>query len=105
MLAGITALGAAAFFLASAGRVLVIDTYELVDAARVRVSTYASSAAWTRVTGVSETSSQVHITVKLWEWPVPQAGIGEPLDLTVTLDAPLGDRRVTDGLHEVPRRP
>ena len=83
----------------------MIDFYKLLDPATIRVTTYAGSAAWTRVTDVTETSSQVDIVLKSWEWPVPQAGIGELVPLTVTLDAPLGDRLVTDGLHEVPRGP
>lgn len=92
------------FFVASPGNVLMLDYYELEDADTIRVGTSAGSAAWTRVTDVTETSSKVQITVKSWSWPVPQADVGYPIELTVNLETPLGDRQVTDLLHVVPLR-
>ncbi len=102
---GIVALIAAAFLVAEPGDVLTIESYELIEPETIRIRTSAGSAAWTRVTQVTETASRVQITVKSTGWPVPQSDVANPLELTVMLDAPLGDRHVTDGLHVVPSIP
>jgi hypothetical protein len=99
---GVVGLAAAVLFFAEPGDVLTIDSYELVEPATIHVRTSAGSAAWTRVTEVTETASRVQIAVKSWGWPVPQSNFAHPLELTVMLDAPLGDRQVTDGVHVEP---
>jgi hypothetical protein len=90
-------------FVLEPGNPRLLDDYALEDADTLRVGTTTIDAGWTRVTEVTETESEVLIVVKLFTWPVPGGGPEERIEFVVDLDAPLGDRVVTDPFHEVLR--
>jgi hypothetical protein len=60
----------------------------------------APDLAWTRVTGVAESDTEVRITVETLVYPIPLPQSGElPIQhLTVTLSRDLGNRVVEDAL-------
>lgn len=95
----VVALLTAGFLALNPGTARLLDYYEVVDANTIIGGTVTGDASWTRVTGVVESSSEVKITVRSFTWPVTTASIGRQIELTVSLEAPLGDRRVTDEFH------
>jgi len=99
------ALLVGAFFVADPGRVLLLDSYDAIDAHTLRVTTCSAPAlTWTRLTRIAERSTEVEITVKSFTLPLPVGSSCEVVEFMVTLEAPIGDREVTDGTHVVPRR-
>jgi hypothetical protein len=76
-----------------------IEGYRLVDDRTIGVEVDASSPQWTRVTGVTETSDRVTVSVGsfIFPWPQGAAGVGTSEELLVTLSQPLGSRSVIDG--------
>jgi hypothetical protein len=97
---GIAALG---FWLAStAGRTDRLEYYRMMDPDTIIIGVVSGRIAWTRVTDVAETGSEVRITVRTIDNPLPATGQGFPIELTVDLDEPLGHRVVVDGTWEVP---
>ena len=102
-LVGVLAVAVAVWLLVlEPGDERVIDDYVLIGPDTLRVATIAGDGAWTRVTEVTETSNEVHLTVKSFAWPLSMADIGQRVEMDVQLAEPLGDRRVTDGFHEIP---
>ena len=86
------------------GTPLPADYYRLVDPDTIIVTGVTGEGQWTRVTNVSESPSEVRITVRSLQGPGTQIGIGYPIEWTVDLGAPLGDRVVNDGFNDLPRR-
>jgi hypothetical protein len=86
------------------GTPLVLDYYRIVDADSINVGTSTGAGVETRVTNVLETSDSVTITVQRFQqvFGLTRGGT-HPIELTVDLDQPVGDRRVFDPHHEVPR--
>lgn len=77
-----------------------IQVYRLIDDRTIAVEVDASSPQWTRVTGVTETSDRVIVSVGSFIFPWPQGpggGVGRSEELRVTLSQPLGNRMVVDG--------
>ncbi len=89
--------------LADLNTVVRIDRYRVVDQRTIVISVYVEPLGWTRVTGVTETPTEVRITVEDLAWPAlgPQAATLTLRELTVSLSADLGDRVVRDGLGNV----
>jgi hypothetical protein len=105
-LAVLVAVGAVGFLsVRDEGHVEPIEYYRLVEPDTIAIGTHTGEAVWTRVADVTETESGVLVVVKTWMIPfIMRPGIGYPIELTVILDGPLGDRVVIDGrLREVPR--
>jgi hypothetical protein len=82
-----------------------IDSYRVVnDRTLVVVAAGSNAREWCRVTGVTETTSAVSIAAQCVEFlPLPGAGLGKEVDLTVQLAQPLGERAVVDS-HGSPIR-
>jgi hypothetical protein len=79
-------------------RPMLIDSYRVIDSQTLGVETITGPGSWTRVTGVTEKSSSVTITVSSLDVPfVPRSDVGQSLELTVKLSAPIGKRTVVDG--------
>jgi hypothetical protein len=76
-----------------------IQSYRVVDDRTIAVEVDASSPEWTRITGVTETSDRVIVSVGslIFPWPQAVAGVGRSEELPVTLRQPLGSRLVVDG--------
>ena len=76
-----------------------IQSYRVIDDRTIAVEVDASSPQWTRITGVTETSDRVIVSVGsfIFPWPQPEAGVGTSEELLVTLSQPIGNRSVTDG--------
>ena len=76
-----------------------IQSYRVINNQTIAVQVDASSPQWTRITGVTETSDRVTVSVGsfLFPWPQPQAGVGTSEELLVTLSQPIGNRSVIDG--------
>jgi hypothetical protein len=76
-----------------------IESYRVIDDRTVAVEVDASSPQWTRITGVTETSDRVIVSVGSFivPWPQVGAGVGKSEELLVTLSQPLGSRSVIDG--------
>ena len=81
-----------------------IDSYRLIDDDTIAIMTTTGDLTWTRVTSVHETETQVEITVRSVTVPLPMASVAFPLELTVSLREPLGDRQVMDGSGHSPTR-
>jgi hypothetical protein len=86
-----------------------IESYRVIDDRTIAVEVDASSPQWTRITGVTETSDRIIVSVGsfIFPWPQPEAGVGRSEALLVTLSQPLGSRSVIDGntgnaVEEVP---
>jgi hypothetical protein len=82
-----------------------IDSYRVVnDRTLVVVAAGSNAREWCRVTGVTETTSAVSIAAQCVEFlPLPGAGVGKEVELTVQLVQPLGARAVVDS-HMSPIR-
>ncbi len=74
-----------------------LDSYRIVDPQTIVVVAEAASHSWTRVTDVRETSSEIRINVACLTWLSGPGLDLEPVELTVRLARPLGDRVVMDG--------
>ena len=72
-----------------------IDYYRLVDDHTLVIGTVTGPMTWTGVTSVTETDVSVAVGVSRFSVPLPGFG-GDILELTVTLQRPLGDRTVVD---------
>jgi hypothetical protein len=76
-----------------------ILSYRVIDDRTIAVEVDASSPQWTRITGVTETSDRVIVSVGsfIFPWPQAEAGVGTSEELLVTLSQPIGSRSVIDG--------
>jgi hypothetical protein len=76
-----------------------IQSYRVVDDRTIALEVDASSPQWTRVTGISETSDRITVSVGsfIFPWPQPEAGMGTSDELLMTLSQPIGSRSVVDG--------
>lgn len=55
---------------------------------------------------VDESSSSIVITVKTLSVPfLPRSAVGYPIEFTIELDAPLGERTVSDGYSDLRETP
>lgn len=101
----VTALGGA-FVATGPGTPSLVDYYTVSgDGRTLHLTTIAGDGAWTRVTNLRETASTVEVEVKSFRWPfVTGSDISRELELSIVLESPIGNRVVTDGLHEVPPR-
>jgi hypothetical protein len=78
-------------------RPMPIEGYRLISPSSIGLETITGPGSWTRVTGVSETSSSIMVTVNSLQAPLPGSDVGQFLELVINLDAPLGARLVIDG--------
>lgn len=88
------------------GRPTRVEWYGVQDEDTIIVGvTGGGSGTWTWVREVAVSEDAVSLVVRTVSLPVPLAGVGYPLQLTVELGEPLGDRAVVDGPtgSEVPR--
>ena len=85
-----------------------MSAYRLVDQRTIALTVAVAPCAWTRVTGVTETGTQIAIKVETLPCPLPGPSTSE-LDLhelTVSVAADVADRIVTDAQGQpVPLRP
>jgi hypothetical protein len=81
--------------------VLPIDEYRVIDDRTISVSVTSGDLAWTRVTSVQESSTQIAIRVEITQAPPPMADIGRPMDLVVHLSQPYAGRTVLDATGAV----
>ncbi len=60
-----------------------IQSYRVIDDRTIAVEVDASSPQWTRITGVTETSDRVVVSVGsfIFPWPQPEAGVGTSEEL------------------------
>jgi hypothetical protein len=80
-----------------------IEYYRVVDDRTVAVGTVSGPRAWVRVTGVTETSTDVTITVRTFFVQLgPSTAVGINYESMVTLHAPLAGRTVIDGTSGLP---
>lgn len=78
-----------------------IAAYRVVDDHTLELRAVAGPATWTRVTGVTETATQVLVYVGTIGAPLPGTG-GNLIELTVRLHDPINGRQVIDGNRGVP---
>lgn len=69
--------------------------YRVIDDHTVAVGAETGPSFWARVTTLTETSSSVVVGVSTIRAPVASIG-GDPVELTVNLHDPIGDRAVID---------
>lgn len=86
------------------GRPLPADYYRLGDPDTIIVTGVTGQGQWTRITNVSESSSEVRITIRSLRWPGTYVDIGYPVEWTLDLSGPLGARAVNDGFNDLPLR-
>jgi hypothetical protein len=83
-----------------------LEAYRVLDDDTIEVQFIGGTNwFWTRLDSLEESAESVMIRVRSFEWPVPHTDVGVPYELTVDLDAPLGERIVIDAPTgtEVPR--
>ena len=75
-----------------------IGDYALRDERTVAIAVYAAGIAWTRVTSVVETPTDVIIKIESLYWPIPlpQTAVLSSHDVLVSLSSPLGERTLRD---------
>jgi hypothetical protein len=73
-----------------------LSYYRVVDARTITVGAVGAPRAWTRVTDVSETSSEVRITVQVFDWLSGGEAYAPIVELMVRLAQPLDGRVVKD---------
>lgn len=83
----------------------MLTDYRVVDPHTIVVGADGAPRGWARVTKVTETSSEVRITVDVLDWlPGPGTAYATRVEMTVGLAQPLDDRVVMDGEgHPVPQ--
>ena len=75
-----------------------IEGYRVINERTILIEVGGPPSSWTRVTQVTETSSQVRITVESLDLtPGPSLASLKRFEFTVQLAQPLGDRVVVDG--------
>ena len=90
------------FVILRPGAPVPIGYYRLVDGDTIIVGVDSSEDGETRVTSVEETQASVTITVQWFSSSIlSRAGVGIPMEFTVDLQEPLGDREVRDLTHVV----
>lgn len=82
-----------------ASRPVQIDYYTVVDDGTIAVHVSSGRRDWCRTTDVSETRSDIRISVACMFWPIPfpQLAIAVDREVIVRLAEPLRDRDVHDG--------
>ena len=75
-----------------------MNSYAVVDQRTIVVKVGVAPCSWTRVTGVTETPTEVRVKVETLPCPIlgPTTGVGAIRDLAVSLAADLGSRVVED---------
>lgn len=75
-----------------------IGTYAVVDPRTIELSVSAAPCSWTRVTGVTETTSAIQVRVETLPCPLPGPGTDELAVRTfeIALGRDLGGRAVVD---------
>ncbi len=85
-----------------------IVSYRLIDQRTIALTVGAAPCAWTRVTGVAETQTEIFVRVETLPCPIPGPGTAQ-LDLrelTVSVTDDVGDRTITDAQGQtIPLRP
>jgi hypothetical protein len=84
-----------------------MESYAVVDQRSIAVRVGVAQCSWTRVTNVTETPTEIRVTVETWPCPFPLAGAAylAAEDLTVSLAEDLASRVVQDaGGQTVPSR-
>jgi hypothetical protein len=94
LLAGVAVLLLAAYLLI--GRPVPIESYRVLDERTIAIRVVTGDLTWTRVAAVRETDSAVEVAITAVSAPLPMADIGRPVELTVDLQRPIGDRTVFD---------
>lgn len=93
---GLSALGG--------GQLVPAHAYDVIDADTIVVASLTGQGAWTRITNVVESASEVRVSIRFLRWPMGTfTNEGYPIEWTLDLNDPLGDRVVHDGIHPVPR--
>jgi hypothetical protein len=72
-----------------------IASYRIVDDHTVVIRAVSGPGRWTRVTGITETATQIIVAVSSLRAPLPSAG-GNYIDLTVSVHDSIGGRQVID---------
>ena len=74
-----------------------VEWYRLADEDTLVIgTTTGGSGTWTWVRHVGETDETVKIAVRTVNLPLPMGAIDSPLELTIDLEQPLGERTVLD---------
>ena len=76
--------------------------WRLIDGHTLVVESITGPGTWTRLTVVTEASSTVTIGVSSLRAPLPSTDVGIPVEFTVSLGEPIGDRVVIDASSGVP---
>lgn len=99
----LTALGA--WLIAFGGSRERLDSFRRSGETTLVVQGERGEGDWSRVVSVEETATSVTVTVKTLSIPLlPRSAVGYPTEFIIELDAPLGDRLVTDGFGELSER-
>jgi hypothetical protein len=73
-----------------------IWSYRVIDDHRIAVQAIGGPGVWTRVTGVTETTTAVTVRLSAIQPPLPVLA-DEIIEFTIELRDPIGDRQVIDG--------
>jgi hypothetical protein len=95
-LVGVIALSALAFLTLDAATATRIWSYRVIDDHRIVVQAIGGPGVWTRVTGVTETTTAVTVRLSAIQPPLPGAS-DDIIEFTIDLRDPIGVRQVIDG--------
>jgi len=82
-----------------------IDSYTQVSDQALSVQVTGGNGVWCRLADVQENQQHVRVRAKCLRWnPLPSTALGQPVDLALRLNQPLGSRVVMDGDGNLVRR-
>ena len=73
-----------------------IWSYRVIDDHRIAVQAIGGPGVWTRVTGVTETTTAVTVRLSAIQPPLPVLA-DDTIEFIIDLRDPIGDRQVIDG--------
>lgn len=79
-------------------------SYRVEDADTIAVVGLTGDGAWSRITNVVETPTDVQVSIRALHWPGSWTYGGQRIEWTVDLARPIGDRTVTDGFQALPQQ-
>jgi hypothetical protein len=84
------------------GQLVPAVSYRLVDEDTIEIIGLTGEGAWSRITNVVESSTEVRVAIRVLYWPGSYTAQGVRTEWTVHLAAPLGNRIVSDGFQNLP---
>jgi hypothetical protein len=84
------------------GQLVPAVAYHVVDGDTIQVIGLSGEGAWSRITNVVESTTEVRVAIRVLHWPGSYTAQGIRTAWIVHLATPLGNRSVSDGFQNLP---